>query len=152
MKTYIGIDPGATGAMAVLLGDGRVEIYDREEIFEGENMVFSFLSQALSPDWETFAAIEKAQAMPKQGTVSMFNYGVNYGRWLQSLDDVGIPYQEIPPANWKKEFSLIHQDKQRSIEVAKNLFPSLSDKLTKKKDHGRAEALLIAEYARRKNM
>jgi len=142
MKSYVGIDPGATGAMAVIFGDGRVEIFDDPRA----------IKDILSPDWQIFAAIEWAQPMPKQGVVSVFTYGKGYGRLLQLLEDFGIAYQEIRPTMWKKEFSLIHQDKEKSIELAKKLFPSISDKLTRKKDHGRAEALLIAEYARRKNM
>ena len=37
--------------------------------------------------------------------------------------------------------------KARAIIIAQRLFPTVS--LARKKDHGRAEALLIAEYARR---
>ena len=53
---------------------------------------------------------------------------------------------------WKKEFSLVHQDKQASIDMAKKLFPHIDFLFNRKKDHGRAEALLMAEYMRRKNM
>ena len=56
------------------------------------------------------------------------------------------------PQKWKKEFS-VTSDKNTSIEVAKRLFPNVNLKATArcKKDHdGMAEALLIAEYCRRK--
>ena len=139
MKVYVGIDPGKTGAVAVLHGP--------------EDIIFFDTGDSLSLDYvEVFVCIEKAQAWPDQGVVSMFNYGVEYGKMLGMLKTLNIPFAEIHPNLWKKEFSLFHQPKERSIAVAKQLFPSISDHLTRKKDHGRAEALLIAEYARRRNM
>lgn len=133
MKTYIGIDPGKGGAMAVLHEDGgcqsNIEIHDGNDIMELD----------LSPNVEVFACIEKAQAMPKQGTVSMFNYGVTYGACLGMLKALCIPYQEIHPMKWKKEFSLVHQDKQASIDMAKKLFPHIAFLFNRKGDQPEPE-------------
>ena len=68
---------------------------------------------------------------------------------LQSFE---IPYQLIPPQTWKKEFSL-NKSKEKSIDVCKRLFPGvklLATPRCKKEHDGMAEALLMAEYARRK--
>lgn len=89
--------------------------------------------------------------MPKQGSVSMFTFGENYG-WLKGvLDMAEISYQEIAPQTWKKEFNL-NSDKAKSIEVARQLFPKVNFTPAgcRKPSDGMAEALLMAEYARRK--
>ena len=68
------------------------------------------------------------------------------------LSALGIPYQLVPPNKWKKEFSLIGKDKQASIVTCRKLFPDVdlkrSDKCKNDSD-GKAEVLLMAEYARR---
>ena len=95
--------------------------------------------------------LEKVNAMPGQGVVSMFNFGQNYGFIQGVLKAHEIPYELVTPQKWKKEFSCT-SDKNTSIEVCKRLFPNVSLKATDrcKKDHdGIAEALLIAEYGRR---
>ena len=79
----------------------------------------------------------------------MFNYGVGYGIYKGILAALDIPFQEVSPIRWKREFSL-DKDKAKSIQAAKQLFPKESTQLLKSKD-GRAEALLLAEYARRRN-
>jgi len=91
--------------------------------------------------------------MPRQGVVSTFNFGSNFG-WIQGvLDSFGVSYELVRPAKWKKEFS-VTADKNSSIAVCKRLFPHVSLLRTencRKDDDGLAEALLMAEYARRKN-
>ena len=90
--------------------------------------------------------------MPKQGVTSTFNFGENFG-WIQGvLDSFGVSYELVRPQKWKREFS-VTADKNSSIAVCKRLFPNVSLKRTErctKDDDGLAEALLMAEYARRK--
>ena len=82
----------------------------------------------------------------------MFNFGMNFG-WIQGvLDALNIPYELVSPQKWKKEFGLT-SDKSESIRTAQRLFPGVSLKTGEKsrvESDGMAEALLIAEYARRK--
>lgn len=101
---------------------------------------------------ELRCCIERVNAMPGQGVTSMFNFGLNYGWLLGQLDAYDIPYETVLPKKWKAEFGLTG-DKTNSIEVCKRLFPKVSLLRTercKKDDDGKAEALLMAEYARRK--
>lgn len=141
--TYIGIDPGKSGAMAIIDGDNvRVIPFDEQE----------YIDVLLNCDiLETVACIEHVHAMPGQGVTSMFNFGVNFG-WLRGICAAYcIPYELVTPQKWKKEFS-VTSDKNTSVDVCKRLFPSVSLKRTercKKDDDGFAEALLMAEYARR---
>ena len=100
----------------------------------------------------TKCCIEKVGSMTGQGVRSMFTFGQNYG-WLRGVLDMGeIPYQEILPKTWKKEFGL-NSDKANSIDVCRRLFPGTSLLRTPKcrtPHDGIAEALLMAEFARRK--
>ena len=143
---YLGIDPGRNGGYAVL-NNGEIETYGKFDKQELINVCYS-LSRKQE---KTRACLEKVHAMPKQGSVSMFSFGENYG-WLKGvLDAFEIPYQEIPPQTWKKEFNL-NSKKELSIEVCQQLFPdaNLVPHGGKKAHDGIAESLLMAEYARRK--
>lgn len=146
---YIGIDPGKSGAM-VILHDRRVEnIVPFDEIEYIKALQNSFLKFS---DTKVVCCLEKVNAMPKQGVVSMFNFGQNFGFIQGVLMSLGISYELVTPQKWKKEFS-ITSDKNTSIAVARRLFPEVNLKRTersRKDDDNIAEALLMAEYARRK--
>jgi hypothetical protein len=82
----------------------------------------------------------------------MFSFGQNYGFIQGLLTANRLPYQLVPPQTWKKEFT-VNSTKQTSIDVCKRLFPDvdlLATPKCKKPHDGMAEALLMAEYARRK--
>jgi crossover junction endodeoxyribonuclease RuvC len=88
--------------------------------------------------------IEQSQAMPGQGTRSMFTCGYGYGLWVGIFSALQVPYTPVRPAVWKKAFSL-GKDKEQSRLRAQQLFPAAD--LRRKRDHGRAEALLLAHWA-----
>ena len=141
--TYIGIDPGAKGGLAVIRDGGiTVAPYEKSRYIE-------ILSRVPS---DSVCCLEHVHAMPGQGVTSMFNFGQNFG-WVQGvLEAMGISYELVQPQKWKKEFS-ITGDKNSSIMVCKRLFPGVSllptDRCRKDND-GMAEALLMAEYAKRR--
>ena len=144
---FIGIDPGKSGAVAIINKKSEcVHLFDCP--VNGKDIDIQNIVQELEGFKENvFCVIEKSQAMPGQGVTSMFNYGVGYGIYKGVLTTLRIPFEEIQPKKWKSDFSL-DSDKNKSIVKAKQLFPSEAGKILKSKD-GRAEALLIAEYARR---
>lgn len=140
---YIGIDPGKSGALAVISDDGSVSIvpFDPETYKET-------LRYASGP---TRAVLEHVTAMPKQGVTSMFHFGENFGYIKGLLEAFQIPYELVRPQKWKKEFGI--SDKNSSVECCKRLFPGVPLRRTercRKDDDGMAEALLMAEYARRR--
>lgn len=92
--------------------------------------------------------IEKVGSMPKQGVSSTFKFGRSYGEIIGVVAAHKLRMDFVPPGVWKRTFGL-SKDKDASRLKAMELFPQLRDRLTRKKDHNRAEALLIAEYARR---
>lgn len=144
---YIGIDPGKNGALAMLWPDRTPEVV----VFD-EEAYRAALERVQHSEEPAICCLERVGAMPKQGSTSTFNFGANFGYLKCLLDDHKIPYELVTPQKWKKEFQ-ITGDKNSSIAVCKRLFPDISLRRTDrcKKDHdGMAEALLMAEYARRK--
>lgn len=141
---YLGIDPGAKGGIAVISDSG----YEVLPYSDGQ-----LLNIAASLTDETArCCLEQVHAMPKQGVSSTFKFGVSYGFIKGVLESFGISYQEIPPQRWKKEFGL-NSDKAASVDVCKRLFPTASLRASDRcrtDNDGMAEALLMAEYARRK--
>lgn len=153
---YIGVDPGKKGGYAIihkdLSGKQHVEVFPWDDDGFVREMVTWNGDFAAHEGGGMVACVEKVGAMPGQGVTSMFNFGKNAGFIEGVLTGLGVPYQLVPPNVWKKSFSLIGKDKQASIETCKRLFPGISllpgDKCRKDSD-GMAEALLMAEYARR---
>lgn len=145
--TYIGIDVGKNGGLALISSDGSYVTIPWDDAEFAETMEDIYLCKD-----KAVAVVEKVGAMPKQGVVSMFNFGKSAGFIEGVLQAYKIPYQLVPPNVWKKEFHL-GKDKQDSIMACKRLFPDANlfrtDKCKKEHD-GMAEALLMAEYARRR--
>lgn len=142
---YIGIDPGKSGAMALIS-----DLVERRVLVPFDESVYAKVLRDLIPE-ETRAVVEHVTAMPKQGVTSMFNFGQNFGFIKGLLEAYQIPYELVRPQKWKKEFS-ITGDKNSSVEVCKRLFPGVVLRRTercRKDDDGLAEALMMAEYARR---
>lgn len=142
---YIGIDPGKSGAMAIIF-DGM----DETILTPFDEREYAHLLRELNSQIAK-ACLEHVTAMPKQGVTSMFNFGQNFGYIKGLLEAFQIPYELVRPQKWKKEFGI--SDKNSSVECCKRLFPGVDLRRTercRKDDDGLAEALLMAEYARRR--
>ena len=148
MKTlFIGIDPGKSGGIAYIDTENDIG----GTIPYGDTALID-LCRDIRNQSKAVCCLEKVGAMPGQGVVSMFNFGKSVGYIKGVLEAFRIPYQEITPQKWKREFGL-NSDKVASAEVCSRLFPDTSLLATpkcKKPHDGMAEALLMAEYARRK--
>ncbi len=144
MKAYLGIDPGQKGGIAMQY-HGTVQAFPYTD-----TELVRVCREIQQCRFESICCLEKVGAMPGQGVTSMFNFGKNFGYIKGVLESFGIPYQEITPQKWKKEFGLTG-DKAKSVEVCRHLFPdvNLIPKGCRKPHDGMAEALLMAEYARR---
>jgi crossover junction endodeoxyribonuclease RuvC len=157
IEYFIGIDPGKTGGIGIITPD-KIEAIEtpinaKKEIDISYINTYLALEVILRAKTNTriFCCIEKSTAMPKQGVVSMFKYGVTYGKLIAILEILQIPYEEVLPRKWKKDFSL-DSDKRKSIITAQKLFPAMRGQFTTERGRikdGAAEALLLAEYARR---
>ena len=145
---YIGIDPGKNGGVAVIADDAVCGI----QVEAWSDETFVLLMREMSK-YKCVAAVEKVGAMPGQGVTSMFSFGQSYGFILGVLTALGIGYQLVPPRKWKAEFGLLNTQKQASVDVARRLFPGVNLKPTgrcRKDSDGMSDALLMAEYARRR--
>ena len=153
---YVGIDPGLGGAVAVIGPGHYVRLYDvpilmltkkREYDLASMVSIFSAFSLEVSLG-QVHVALELVHAMPGQGVTSMFTFGRGTGLWEGILAGLGLPYTKITPQRWKKAMlDGMPKEKDASVVRAKQLFPGADLRL--KKHHGRADALLIAEYLRR---
>lgn len=155
---FLGIDPGAQGACALLDGEGKLIDCDHFEPLAGDFDMNHFNEVLL--EWRTkygidYCLIEHAQAMPGQGVSSMFKYGKNFGSIVAMTFCNRIPYELVRPVEWTRE---MHKGltgdraKQKSLAKIQQLFPEEDFRVSKKaiKPHeGIVDAVLIAEYARR---
>jgi len=142
---YLGIDPGVSGAAALISGKSVVAIIDFTNPQETYGNLFAI------SDLVTIrgAGLERVGAAPGQGGRSIFTFGENYGWWQGVLIALGIPYQLVNPLQWQK--NLVSKKKNKNdrpqLPVARRLFPKAE--LHLKKHHDRASALMIAYYVQR---
>jgi len=148
---YIGVDPGSkSGAYAALNDKGErwTVPWDDDAFVIAMKVITTFRER---DGEQIMAVVEKVGAMPKQGISSTWVFAENFGYIQGVLHTLNIPFQLVPPRIWKKEFSLT-SDKAKSVEICHMLFPGINLKRTEKSykdDNNLAEALLMAEYARR---
>lgn len=152
-----GIDPGLDGAVA-FLPDGWVRDTPTATVQNGRKSKRVYLPtvmadtlRAMQPD---HIVIESQQAFSppgrRVGAGSMFSLGFGFGMWQGIAAALGIPFTLVAPQTWKAEImNGMGKEKDASRVQAMRLFPQCTAELVRKKDDGRAEALLIAEYGRR---
>lgn len=153
MMRYIGIDPGLGGAVAILpeghIFDTPTAQVGRKRDYLPAQMAALLLAY-ISADAPVAVAIESVHSMPKQGVASAFNFGCGLGIWLGILAALAMPYDRVSPQRWKRVMlDGMGKEKDAARVRAMQLFPELAAQLSLKKHHGRAEALLLAEYRRR---
>jgi crossover junction endodeoxyribonuclease RuvC len=158
---FLGIDPGSTGAVALINGDAPPAFWDTPVVHiksgkktktEMDAAAAAILLSDIGRDYSDslFVTIEKVSSMPGQGVSSMFAFGKNFGTWLGILAALKIPYQQVPPVTWKKSIMFgMPKEKDSSRVKAMELYPVSARDLYLIKHHGRADALLLAEYGRR---
>jgi hypothetical protein len=163
MAVYLGIDPGKTGYMATLdYCFLQVTLEPIPRIGRGYDLVaLERYMTGIKPG--TRCVIEHQQAFPGMGSATMFSLGYGYGALLAMLTAHGIAFEAVKPNAWKRALGISappglkgaarkRELKARSIAMAQRLFPTVSLLPTSRcrvASHDMAEALLLAEYARR---
>ena len=145
MKSYIGIDPGKSGAIAVLRGD-EIELclcssteHDQWKFMSGQRDATVF--------------IEKVGAMPHDGKKQAFAFGQSFG-FLRAITVAAmLPFEVVAPGTWQRRYGLIRkknetdtQKKNRHKAAAQRLFPEA------RVIHATADALLIAHFCREQHV
>ncbi len=145
MSVYLGIDPGVSGAAALISSGEVLELID----FTNPMDTYGELSVAVDLFGISKAGLEKVGPAPGQGGRSIFTFGENYGWWQGVLQGLEIPYQLVNPLQWQKGLVPKKKDKtdRPQLPVARRLFPKAE--LHLKKHHDRASALMIAYYVQR---
>ncbi len=152
----IGIDPGISGAICFFENGRIIDIIEMPSMAEGKknkkqvngNQLFNEIKFRL-PDANkenVCVVVEHVSAMPGQGVTSMFNFGQSFGVIKGICSAMQLPIHFVRPAKWKKYFNLINASKDASRSRAIEIFPSVSDKLKRKKDINKADAILISSY------
>ena len=152
----IGIDPGLSGAIAVLDDLKIFDLFDMPIMPEGKKnknqlnsaQLVNIIKKNLIPSGDTFLIVEQVSAMPGQGVTSMFNFGQTFGSIKGICAALNLPIFFVRPAKWKKHFDLINSSKDASRTKVIEMYPSISPRLSKKKDVNKADAILIARYFR----
>ncbi len=152
----IGIDPGLSGGIAVLDDLKIFDIYDMPIMSEGKKnknqlnsaQLVNIIKKNIISNGDTFLIVEQVSAMPGQGVTSMFNFGQTFGSIKGICAALNLPIFFVRPAKWKKHFDLINSSKDASRTKVIEMYPSISPRLSKKKDVNKADAILIARYFR----
>ncbi len=152
----IGIDPGISGSLC-FFNDGKViDLVEMPSMAEGKknkkqvngaqiyNEIYLRIKDVETKDIKV--VIEQVSAMPGQGVTSMFNFGQSFGVLKGICSAMQLPMYFVRPARWKKYFNLINSEKDASRTKAIQIFPYISQKLSRKKDSNKADAILIASF------
>jgi hypothetical protein len=163
LNAVVGLDPGLSGALAVISITGEpIAVYDTPTLAVttskgshrrayDEASMARLLSTIAHDCGPILVAIEQQQAMPGQGVTSMFSLGVGFGIWLGLIAALGLPHERVRPADWKRHM-VAGKGKNADVLAAIRLFPSMCLYGPKGRAlDGRADALLIAEFVRRRH-
>ena len=150
----IGIDPGLSGAIAILEDNKIQDVFEMPTMSEGKKnkrqlnsaQLVKLLKNNINKNEETIIVVEQVNAMPGQGVTSMFNFGQTFGAIKGICAALGLPIYFVRPAKWKKHFELINSSKDSSRTKAIEMYPLFSENLSKKKDVNKSDAILIARF------
>ena len=150
----IGIDPGLSGAIAILEDKKVFSVSDMPVMAEGKKnkrqlnsaQLVNIIKENTNPKEEIAVVVEQVNAMPGQGVTSMFNFGQTFGAIKGICAALRLPIFFVRPSKWKKHFNLINSSKDSSRTKVIEMYPSLSSQLAKKKDVNKSDAILIARY------
>jgi crossover junction endodeoxyribonuclease RuvC len=151
----VGIDPGITGAIATLDHTGLLAVDDMPTMACGKGAgkrkrqvnaagLSALLKERVSGrSDEVLVVLERVASMPGQGVAGVFSLGDTFGCIRGVVAAEGYPLELVTPQAWKKRFGL-NSDKEQARAKSIELYPSAP--LSRVKDHGRVEAILIARY------
>ena len=150
----IGIDPGLSGAIAVVQNNKVLAIYDMPVMAEGKKnkkqlnsaQLVNIIRENTENEDEIAVVVEHVNAMPGQGVTSMFNFGQTFGAIKGICAALKLPIFFVRPSKWKKHFELINSSKDSSRTKVIEMYPSLANQLSKKKDVNKSDAILIARF------
>ena len=150
----IGIDPGLNGAIVVMENNKVLSVFDMPVMSEGKKnkrqlnsaQLVNIIKESAANDEDISVVVEQVNAMPGQGVTSMFNFAQTFGAIKGVCAALDLPIFFVRPSKWKKHFELINSSKDASRTKVIEMYPSLANQLTKKKDVNKSDAILIARF------
>lgn len=150
--TVIGLDPGVNGGIAwIANGKACVEkmpdtLQDLWELIDNIRLASQIEVGRYYDNTHIRAYLEQVSSSPQMGVKSSFTFGNGFGHLEMALTAAGIPFERVRPQVWQKAMGcMTGGDKNVSKRKAQELFPQI------KCTHATSDALLIAEFGRRKN-
>lgn len=155
---YIGVDVGVSGALAAIDGEGNILSLEDMPTELKKNKRKRVDGRALN-DWvhkvvsenvpcKVLCVVEAVASMPRDGSASAFSFGDSLGVIRGVMCCHLFRTEFVTPVVWKRHHKMLGTDKDYARTVAKNRLPTA--KLPFKKDHGKADALLMAIYGMEK--
>ncbi|USM11471.1 crossover junction endodeoxyribonuclease [Citromicrobium phage vB_CbaS-RXM] len=153
MTVFCGCDPGLTGALAFLdTNTAKMSIYDMPTVeitnsggAKRKHLVPERLARIVDYHDPEKSLIENVHSTPNDGHVGAFIFGKATGIVWGVFAGLDVPLEQVTPGKWKKDLR-VPADKEEAMIVAGRLLPQCRSLWSRKKDHGRAEAALIALY------
>jgi len=154
MPRILGVDPGALGALALIVDGILTDVVDmpmlrvrrgKTDKAEVDGYTLADILRKMAPD---VAYVEQVGGLPGQSASAAFNFGRAAGAVEYTLKTLGVRVEMIAPASWKKSMKL-NGGKDDSRAMAMRLWPASAADFKRKMDNDRAEAALIAEYGRK---
>jgi len=152
----IGIDPGITGSLCFFEDGKIIDLIEMPNMADGKKqkkqvngaqIYNEILLRTKNVEKKNIkVVIEHVSAMPGQGVTSMFNFGQSFGVLKGICSAMQLSMHFVRPAKWKKYFNLINAEKDASRTKAIEIFPYISNQLSRKKDGNKADAALIASF------
>ncbi len=148
----LGCDPGIHGALALLEVDGSIcRVVDAVDIPTIGSKAKERVNVHAVQEWilqhgPQRAYVERGGTMPRQGVASGFKFGRAVGMLEATIALCAVPFEIVEPSVWKRVLRLKGKDKELSRQRALELFPLAQHLLARRKDHQRAEAMLLAYY------
>lgn len=167
---YVGIDPGSDGFICVMDNNNLTFLpmpQNEQKEVDGE-AIANFLAPFYNMDKDVYVMVEDVHAVFGSAAGATFQFGKNVGKLLGALEAGSFVYEEVQPKAWQKVMwsgfvierkqsstgkTMVNDTKATSIKVALELFPDVDltkSKRARKPHDGKADALLLAEYCRRK--
>lgn len=153
----LGVDPGASGALALVEGGQLVAVEDMptriDTLSDGrertrvDGRALARLLLTWSPD---AVFLEQVNARPGEGPVGAFAFGRNVGVVEGAVGVLGVLATQVPPGNWQRAVR-VRRGPDGDIKTparmrAQELYPQHAHLFRRKKDDGRADAALLATY------
>jgi crossover junction endodeoxyribonuclease RuvC len=141
----LGIDPGLSGAVAFYFPEAPDRVIAEDMPVAAGMVDCATLAARIRQMAPGLAIVERVASMPKQGVSSTFKFGTAYGAVVGILAALEIRTSLVTPQVWKKHFRL-DDDKDKGRALALRTFAKTPEHFARKRDHGRAEAALLALY------